>query len=106
MNFQLTEEQLMVQEMTRSFAEKEIKPVAPRMDRDSLYPTDLVKRLAKMGLMGIFVPQEFGGAGMDLVSYVIALEEISRAWASLGTIMSVNNSLSCGAILRLCAQRQ
>jgi len=56
MNFQLTEEQLMVQEMTRSFAEKEIKPVAPRMDRDSLYPTDLVKRLAKMGLMGIFVP--------------------------------------------------
>jgi butyryl-CoA dehydrogenase len=100
MNFRLTEEQLMVQEMTRSFAEKEIKPVALGMDRDGLYPTDLVKRLANMGLMGMFVPQEFGGAGMDLVSYVIALEEISRAWASLGTIMSVNNSLACGAILR------
>jgi butyryl-CoA dehydrogenase len=100
MDFELTEEHRMVQEMARRFAEKELKPVASRMDRDGLYPTDLVKRLGEMGLMGVCVPQEFGGAGMDIVSYVVALEEISKAWASLGTIMSVNNSLVCAPILR------
>jgi butyryl-CoA dehydrogenase len=100
MDFELTEEQLLVQETTRAFAEKEIKPVASRMDHDSVYPTELIRQLGQMGLMGVFIPQQFGGAGMDLISYVIALEEISKVWASLGTIMSVNNSLVCASILR------
>jgi butyryl-CoA dehydrogenase len=99
MDFELTEEQRMVREMTRSFAERELKPAASWLDRDGIYPAELVRELGKMGLMGVFVPQDYGGAGMDFISYVIALEEISKAWASLGTIMSVNNSLVCGPLL-------
>ncbi len=99
MDFELTEEQAMVKELAANFAAKEVKPVAGRMDRQSVYPRELVSRLGEMGFMGIFVPQEFGGSGMDLVSYVIAMEEISKAWASLGVIMSVNNSLLCGPLL-------
>ena len=100
MDFQLTEEQRMVQIMTRAFAEKELKPVASQLDHDGVYPLDQLKKLGEMGLMGVFMPEEFGGAGMDMLSYVTALEEVSKAWASLGTIMSVNNSLVCGPIWR------
>jgi butyryl-CoA dehydrogenase len=100
MDFELTEEQRMVQEMTRTFAEKELDPVASQLDRDGVYPHDQLKKLGEMGLMGVFVPEECGGAGMDFISYVTALENVSKAWASLGTIMSVNNSLVCGPILR------
>jgi butyryl-CoA dehydrogenase len=100
MDFELTEEQRMVQIMTRAFAEKELKPVASQLDHDGVYPLDQLKKLGEMGLMGVFMPEEFGGAGMDMLSYVTALEEVSKAWASLGTIMSVNNSLVCGPIWR------
>ena len=100
MDFELTEEQRMVQEMTRTFAEKELTPVASQLDRDGVYPHEQLKKLGEMGLMGVFVPEECGGAGMDFISYVTALETVSKAWASLGTIMSVNNSLVCGPILR------
>ena len=106
MDFELTEEHRMVQEMTRSFAEREIKPVASRMDHDGIYPAELVKELGRIGLMGVFAPQEYGGAGLDFVSYIIALEEISKVWASLGTIMSVNNSLVCGPLLRYGSEAQ
>jgi alkylation response protein AidB-like acyl-CoA dehydrogenase len=102
----LTEEHQMVQEMARSFAEREIKPVASRLDREGVYPAELVKALGQLGLMGVTAPQEHGGAGMDFVSYIIALEEISKAWASLGTIMSVNNSLVCGPLLRYGSEAQ
>jgi butyryl-CoA dehydrogenase len=100
MDFELAEEQQMVREMTRGFAEREVKPVASRLDREAIYPSDLIKRLSDMGLMGMLVPQEFGGAGMDLSSYAVAMEEISKAWASLGVAMSVQNSLVCAPILR------
>ena len=100
MDFNLTEEQLLVQETTRSFATKELKPVASRLDREGIFPQEFVKQLGEMGLMGVFVPTEYGGASMDMISYVIALEEISKVWAALGTIMSVNNSLVCGALMR------
>ena len=100
MDFELTEEQRMVQEMVRLFADKELKPVASRLDRDGIYPQEQLTKLGEMGLLGMFVPEEYGGAGMDFLSYVTALEELSRVWASLGTIMSVNNSLMCGPILR------
>ncbi|HEY7164216.1 MAG TPA: acyl-CoA dehydrogenase [Candidatus Binatia bacterium] len=100
MDFDLTEEQQIARDTARAFAEKELKPVASRLDREGIYPNDEIKKLAAIGLMGVFVPDEFGGAGMDRTSYVLALEEISRVWASAGVIMSVNNSLVCGPILR------
>ncbi|HEY7318807.1 MAG TPA: acyl-CoA dehydrogenase [Candidatus Binatia bacterium] len=108
MDFELTEEQQMVRDMARGFVEREVKPVASRLDREGRYPAELVKRLSELGLMGILVPQEFGGSGMDLLACVVAMEEISKAWASLGVVMSVQNSLVCAPILRFgsAAQRQ
>lgn len=100
MDFHLSDEQQMVVEMVRSFTEKEVKPVASRMDAASEFPHQLVKKLAEMGLMGAFIPMEYGGAGMDLLTYILAMEEISKAWASLGVIMTVNNSLACDPISR------
>jgi len=99
MDFELTEEQHMVQEMVRVFADKELRPVASRLDHDGIYPQEQLTKLGEMGLLGMLVPEEYGGAGMDFLSYVTALEELSKVWASLGTIMSVNNSLMCGPIL-------
>jgi butyryl-CoA dehydrogenase len=99
MDFELTDEQRMVKETAASFADKEVKPFAHQMDRDAVYPSELVRRLAELGFMGIFVPDELGGSGMDLVCYAIALEEISKRWASLGVIMSVQNSLVCAPLL-------
>ena len=106
MDFELSEEQRMVQEMVRAFVEKDVKPAAAPMDHDGIYPADLVKKLGELGLMGMFVPPEFGGSGMDLVSYVIAMEEISKSWASLSVIMSVNNSLVCDPLLRFGSEDQ
>jgi butyryl-CoA dehydrogenase len=106
MHLQLTEEQKMIQEMVRGFAEKEVKPVASEMDRRGEFPHELVKKMAELGLMGAFVPPEYGGSGMDLVSYVLAMEEISKAWASLGVIMTVNNSLVCEPIHRFGTEAQ
>lgn len=106
MDFDLTEEQRMVQEMVRTFAEKEVKPIASRMDHDSAYPAELIKRLGELGLVGALVPSEFEGPGMDLLSYLIAMEEISKAWASLGVVMTVNNSLVCEPIRRFGSELQ
>lgn len=106
MDFELTDEQQMVREMSRAFVENEVKPIASRMDREGAYPAELIKKMGEMGLMGVFVPQEYGGGGMDLVSYVVAMEEISKAWASLGVVMSVNNSLVCAPILRFAGPAQ
>jgi butyryl-CoA dehydrogenase len=100
MDFELTEDQLLVRQTAATFAEKEVKPVAGRMDRDGIYPIELVRRLGELGFLGMFVPPEFGGSGMDLVSYVIGVEEISKAWASLSVVMSVQNSLACAPLLR------
>ena len=108
MDLELTEEQQMVRELTRAFVKREVKPVASRLDREGIYPSELVKRLSEMGLMGMLVPQEFGGSGMDLLSCVVAMEEISKGWASLAVAMSVHNSLVCAPILRFgsAAQKQ
>ncbi|MGH7273027.1 MAG: acyl-CoA dehydrogenase [Nitrospiria bacterium] len=106
MDFQLTQEQEMVRQMVQGFVEKEVRPVASGMDREGRFPRDLVKKLAALGLMGAYIPPEYGGAGMDLVSYVIALEEISKPWASLGVIMTVNNSLACDPIHRFGTESQ
>ena len=100
MDFELTEEQQLVKDTAAAFAEKEVTPIASRMDRDGAYPGELVRRLGEIGFLGMFVPQEFGGSSMDFIAYVVAMETISRAWASLSVIMSVHNSLVCAPIVR------
>ncbi|ACY16278.1 acyl-CoA dehydrogenase [Haliangium ochraceum] len=100
MKFELSEEQKMLQTMARDFAQKEVLPKAAEIDREHRHPKELVARMAELGLMGVAVPEELGGSGMDNVSYALAMEEISRACASTGVIMSVNNSLVCDPIMR------
>lgn len=95
MNFNLTDEQTLLQQTVRRFAEEEVAPGAIERDETKTWPEDIVRQLGEMGLMGMMVPEKWGGASMDTVAYSIALEEISRADASVGTIMSVNNSLVC-----------
>jgi len=93
MNLQPTEEQKMVRDMIARFVDEEIKPVAAELDRTHRHPQELCRTLGTMGLMGVAVPEAYGGAGMDNVTYVMALIEISRGCASCGVIVSVNNSL-------------
>ena len=93
MNFSLTEEQRMVQEQVTRFAETEIKPKAAEIDHTHRHPEEICRKLGEMGIMGVAVPTEYGGAGMDTVTYVLCLIAISKACASTGVIVSVNNSL-------------
>ena len=93
MNFAPTEEQQMVKDMVTRFVNEEIKPLAEELDRTHRHPQEICRKLGEMGLMGVSVPTEYGGAGMDNVTYVMALIEISRGCASCGVITSVNNSL-------------
>jgi butyryl-CoA dehydrogenase len=93
--FDLTSEQELIRKTAREFAEKEIAPHAARWDQNEEFPAETVKKLGELGFMGIAVPEQWGGAGMDNVSYILAIEEISRACGSVGVIMSVNNSLAC-----------
>jgi alkylation response protein AidB-like acyl-CoA dehydrogenase len=95
MNFSLTEEQLAVREAARDFAQRVLKPGVIDRDRDMIYPTDEVKQMAELGFMGMMVSPEYGGGGMDSVSYILALEELSKVDNSCSVIMSVNNSLVC-----------
>src|SRR5690349_15860959 len=94
MELDLTEEQLLVQK------------TAAEIDRDHRHPKELVARMAELGFMGIAVPENYGGSGIDTIAYVLALEEISRACASTGVIMSVNNSLVCDPILKYGTEAQ
>lgn len=106
MDFKLTEEQKMIQAMARDFAQKEIKPIAARIDEEAIFPVETVKRMGELGFMGIEIPEEYGGAGMDTISYVLAVIEISKACASHGVIMSVNNSLVCYGLYAFGTERQ
>jgi len=106
MNFALTEEQQLLQKMARDFAQNEVKPKAAAIDKEHRHPTELVSRMGELGLLGIAVPDEYGGSGMSNVGYVLAMEEISRACASTGVIMSVNNSLVCDPIKRFGSDAQ
>ena len=100
MNFTPTEEQLAVQKTAREFAQNEVLPKAAEIDREHRHPVELVKRMAELGFLGIAIPEQWGGSGFDHISYALAMEEISRACASTGVIMSVNNSLVCDPINR------
>ena len=99
MRFDLTDEQAAIQAMARDFAESEIRPIAVEIDRDARFPHETVKRMGELGLMGIAVPERWGGAGSDMVAYVVALEEIARVCASHAVVMSVNNSLYGSPVL-------
>ncbi len=96
----LSSEQLMIRDAARAFAQNEIAPTAAHFDETGEFPYDNVKKMGAQGFMGLEIPEEYGGAGLDTLAYVLALEEISKADASHGTIMSVNNSLFCHAIYR------
>jgi butyryl-CoA dehydrogenase len=105
-DFALTEEQQLVARTARDFAKNEVAPKAAEIDREHRHPAELVARMAELGFLGMAIPEEWGGAGMDHVAYTLAMEEISRACASTGVIMSVNNSLVCDPILRFGTDEQ
>jgi len=102
----LTEEHRMIQQAAREFAQNEIAPIAAEFDESGEFPTETIRKMGEMGFMGIEVPEEYGGAGMDTLAYVLALEEIAKADAAHSTIMSVNNSLFCHGILQFGTEEQ
>ncbi|NOY22315.1 MAG: acyl-CoA dehydrogenase [Acidobacteria bacterium] len=106
MDFQLTEEQQMMKEMAHKFADNRVKPGAAERDRTHEFPVDLLKECAELGFMGVTVPEKWGGAGMDYLSYAIMMEEISRTCASTGVILSVNNSLVCDPLMKFGTEAQ
>jgi butyryl-CoA dehydrogenase len=105
-NLELTEEQQLLQKSVREFAEAEIKPLAKEIDETGRFPRDTFKKAAELGLTGIAMPEQYGGAGMDHISYAIVIEEISRVCASTGVILSVQNSLYCDPIYRFGTEDQ
>ncbi len=105
-NFSLSAEHEMILQAARDFARKEIAPIAAEFDETGDFPNETIKKMGEMGFMGIEIPEEYGGAGMDTLAYVLALEEICKADASHGTIMSVNNSLYNYGILRFGTEEQ
>ena len=95
MQFQYTEEQLMIRDMARNFAQNVLKQGVIERDRDMIYPTDEVKQMAELGFLGMMVNPKYNGGGLDTISYVLAMEELSKVDASCSVIVSVNNSLVC-----------
>jgi len=106
LDFSLSEEQQFLQKTARDFAKSEVLPLAASIDRKHEHPKELVDKMAKIGLMGVAVSDEYEGSGMDVVSYALAIEEIARACASTAVIMSVNNSLACDPIARYGSEEQ
>jgi len=104
--FPFTEEHESIRQAARTFAQKEIAPVAAEFDETGEFPSKTIKKMGEMGFMGIEVPEVYGGAGMDTLAYVLALEEICKVDAAHGTIMSVNNSLFCNGILKFGTEAQ
>jgi len=100
MDFRFTDDQLSIQAIARDFAQKRIVPVAAELDEKGEFPLENIREMGQLGLMGIEVPTEYGGAGMDPIAYTLAMIEIASADAATATIMSVNNSLFCTGILK------
>ncbi len=99
MRIELSEEQKLLRETVRRFADEVVRPRAKEIDETGVFPRDFFDRAGELGLAGVAVPEEYGGAGMDVVSYCLVIEEVSRACATSGVILSVNNSLVCDPIL-------
>src|SRR5512142_2683599 len=104
--FTLSEEHKMIQSAARDFARNAIGPIAAQFDESGEFPFETIKKMGEMGFMGIEVPEQYGGAGMDTMAYVLAMVEISKADASHGVIMSVNNSLYCHGIMKFGSEEQ
>src|SRR5580658_1437409 len=100
MDFTLSEEQRLLRDTARDFAAREVAPKASELDKSGRWPAEIVAKMAELGLLGVAIPQEHGGAGMDTISYALAMEEVSAACASCGVIMSVNNSLFCDPLFK------
>ncbi|WP_313386477.1 acyl-CoA dehydrogenase family protein [Chishuiella sp.] len=106
MNFQLSEEQLMIQQSARDFAVSELLPGVIERDETSIFPKDAVKKMGELGFLGMMVDPKYGGSGLNNVSYVVAMEEIAKIDASAAVIMSVNNSLVCAGLEKYCTEEQ
>ena len=106
MDFRYTDDQLAIQYVARDFAQKRIAPVAGDFDKSGEFPLENIRAMGELGLMGIEVPVEYGGAGMDSISYVLAMMEIAEADCAHSTIMSVNNTLHCNGLLKFASEAQ
>lgn len=106
MDFKLNDEQQLLQTMVREFTDKEIRPIAAELDEEERFPTELIPMLSEIGVMGIPIPEEYGGVGMGNLEYVIAVEEISKACASTGVTVSAHTSLCCWPILTYGTEEQ
>jgi alkylation response protein AidB-like acyl-CoA dehydrogenase len=106
MNFELTQEQREIRDAVRDFAESEIAPGVAEREEKEEFPHEILARLAEMGILGMIVPEEYGGAGSDVLSYVLAIEELSRVCASVAVIVSVNNSVVCYPIWKFGTEEQ
>ena len=96
---QFTEDQIAIQDAAREFAQAEIEPGAMARDASGEFPKEIIRQLGDMGFMGMTVPEAYGGAGVDYLSYILALEQIAYVDASVAVTMSVNNSVACAPIL-------
>jgi alkylation response protein AidB-like acyl-CoA dehydrogenase len=106
MSFKFTDEQLMIQSMVREFSRKVVAATAMERDRTKEFPADNLKKMAELGLMGMMVPPEYGGEGVDTISYALALSEIAYSCAATAVVMSVHNSIVCGSIVRWGSETQ
>lgn len=106
MNFRFEEEHEMFRTMVRDFARNEIAPGASERDRDGVFPENIIRTLGELGLMGVFIPETCGGSGADVISYLVAVEELAREDASVAVTMSVNNSVCCFPILKFGSEEQ
>jgi len=106
MHFELSEEQIMIRQAARDFAQTELKPGVIERDEHQKFPTEQVKKLGELGFMGLMVSPEYGGSGMDAVSYVLAMEELSKIDASTSVVVSVNNSLVCYGLEKYGSEEQ
>ncbi|MCC6526714.1 MAG: acyl-CoA dehydrogenase family protein [Polyangiaceae bacterium] len=100
MQFDLSEDHKLIRDAARDFAEREIAPHAAELDKNARWPSQIVARMAELGYLGMAVPEQYGGAGLDNLAYALVMEEVSRACASSGVIMSVNNSLFCDPLYK------
>lgn len=100
MEFDLTDEERLIRKQVSEFAASEVAPVAAAIDKEKSFPWEIVKKAADLNLMGVYIPEEYGGAGLSTVSYAITIEELSKVSASMGVIVSVNNSLVCDPLYR------
>ncbi|MEE1449865.1 MAG: acyl-CoA dehydrogenase family protein, partial [Oscillospiraceae bacterium] len=98
MDFHLTKEQLLVRKMYREFAENEVKPLAAEIDEEERFPMETVEKMAKLGMMGIYFPKEYGGAGGDVLSYAMCVEELAKVCGTTAVIVSAHTSLCCAPI--------